>query len=79
MPPRSRKLPVVPEHVVKDLLKDVPKRYKAKARRALTGTSRVDSMEWHCVWCCGYDYQAVKECQVRWCPLWRFRPGSIDA
>ena len=73
---RPRALPVVPEHVITKMLQDVPRRYKAKFRKALTGNSRAVCMEVHCIWCQGYDYDAVVHCDVRWCPLWKMRPGG---
>lgn len=76
----TRKMPVVPEYRVKEALNDefLPVRYQQKLRRALTGNSRVDSMDMFCIMCMGYSYEDVKHCPSVTCPLWRWRPGGND-
>ncbi len=54
---------------------EIPKKYQAIYRRAMTGKSRKDSIRAHCLMCCGWQEVEVEKCTAMLCPLYPHRMG----
>ncbi len=54
---------------------EIPKKYQAIYRRAMTGKSRKDSIRAHCLMCCGWQEVEVEKCTAMLCPLYLHRMG----
>lgn len=55
---------------------EVPRLQRARYRKALSGVSRKAAMEAYCVMCMGWEgdaVRAVRECDLKGCPLWPYR------
>jgi hypothetical protein len=58
----------------------VPRRYRGPHRRALTGeVSPRQAIKAKCLDCCGWQAEEVRQCTVRGCPLWVYRPFQADS
>ncbi len=55
---------------------EIPKKYQAVYRRAMTGKSRKDSIRAHCLMCCGWQEVEVEKCTAMLCPLYPHRMGT---
>ena len=49
---------------------DVPMRYRATYKRALSGKSPKAAIKAHCLMCCGWQLKEVKLCTAPHCPLY---------
>lgn len=54
---------------------EIPPKYQALYKRAMTGKSRKDSVRAHCLMCCGWQENEVALCTATRCPLYRYRMG----
>jgi hypothetical protein len=67
-----------PEHFTPHQLKRLDRwqpSHRGMLQRAWAGKcSPRAAIKLQCLDCCGEDVKAVRECEDRCCPLWRFRP-----
>lgn len=54
---------------------EIPKKYEALYKRAMTGKSRKDSIRAHCLMCGGWQEVEVEKCTAVLCPLYPHRMG----
>ncbi|MCZ6655099.1 MAG: hypothetical protein O7D91_18985 [Planctomycetota bacterium] len=54
---------------------EIPTKYQALYKRAMTGKSRKDSVRAHCLMCCGWQENEVALCTATRCPLYLHRMG----
>ena len=72
---KPRILPADPEALETAIReKEIPSSAQGVFRSAFTGNSRAAAVKAFCLECNGFDRAAVRDCPVRTCPLWRFRP-----
>jgi hypothetical protein len=70
-----------PPHPLEDIARwikemELPRGQWALFKRVWTGNSRAEANHAMCVYCQGGDSKAIKECQDRKCPLWRWRTNK---
>lgn len=59
--------------------RDIPKKFQALYRKALTGKSRRAAIRSFCLECVGYQQAEVDRCPAIACPLHPFRlPSGVD-
>ena len=52
---------------------DVPKRYEAMYKRAMSGRSPKVAIKVFCLACTGFSLNEVKACSAEDCPLFKYR------
>ena len=57
----------------------IPKKYQALYKRAMTGKSRKDSIRAHCLMCCAWQEVEVEKCTAMLCPLYPHRMGRTTS
>jgi len=55
------------------MLRNVPERYHALYRQAMTGKSRRAGVRAHCLMCMGWSAKEVTACTAPGCPLYLYR------
>jgi len=58
---------------IEERLKQIPKKYRAKYKKAVTGKSRTDAIRSFCMECCGYQEKEVTLCTDLACSLYPYR------
>lgn len=54
----------------------IPDTQKAVFKKAYEGKSRTAAVKAKCLECCCFQREEVRNCTVRSCPLWMYRPFS---
>jgi len=60
---------------------EIPKKYRAMYRKAVSGRSRKTAINVFCLYCQGWENgarQGVADCSCTGCPLWVYRPYQDD-
>ncbi len=61
------------------MMRDIPKKFQALYRRAMTGKSRRAAVRSFCLECVGYQQAEVDRCPATACPLHPYRlPSGVD-
>ena len=61
------------------MMRDIPKKFQALYRKAMTGKSRRAAIRSFCLECVGYQQAEVDRCPATACPLHPYRlPSGVD-
>lgn len=62
-----------------DYLLTIPTSIRGIFERAFLGNSKAAAIKAKCLDCCCFNKDEVRNCSVKKCPLWVYRPYQKDA
>ena len=60
------------------VIAEMPRKYRKMARNAMAGLSRVCAIQLHCLKCCQWKREDVRNCTDNQCFLFSYRPYRIS-
>lgn len=59
---------------MEDFINSLPESIRGVFKRAFSGNSKASAVKAKCLDCCCYSRDEVRNCTVKKCPLWLYRP-----